>query len=373
LAQYYEIYLGAFVDSPQDWQYVESVKRWCFEFCAINLQKKIAKTRSISGLWCNKPLTLTYYYDQSMHNWVDQVLADHSIKHVLIFSSAMAQYVSGENYLHLRRIIDFVDVDSDKWVQYSRSKTWPMKWVYQREGKVLRRFEQMIANEFDASTFVSPVETALFKRISPNNEAKIICSSNGVDTNFFDPARTYSNPYEANEKVLIFTGAMDYWANIDAANWFAKDIFPIIRQKVKEACFYIVGARPTAKIFKLMEIPGVKVTGAVPEMPPYLAHAQVAVAPLRIARGIQNKVLEAMAMAKPVVLTSAAMDGIEPCQILNSLVSNEANAMDQLIIDLLNEKRNYDYGQFGRNWVLQHYNWNSNLYQIKKLLQNEYF
>ena len=173
-----------------------------------------------------------------------------------------------------------------------------------------------------------------------------------------------------DETVLVFTGAMDYWANVDAVSWFAKEIFPQIRESIKQVLsFYIVGSRPTPVVLRLNELAGVTVTGSVAEIPPYIAHAELAVAPLRIARGIQNKVLEAMAMAKPVIGTSAAMDGIMPCDALKALITDTPNTMAELIIQLLSSDEDNHYGETGRDWVLKHYHWDSNLYRIKQLLQ----
>ena len=369
LAEHYEIYLGTFIDDPQDWQYLDDVKKFCADVHAVTLNPKSAKLHSLVGFLRDEALTLPYYRNKSLQHWVDQIIRDQNIEQVLVFSSAMAQYVNGVAYQHLHRVIDFVDIDSDKWHQYSRSQSWPMSWVYRREGDTLQRFEFDIARDFAASVFVSSEEAALFQRLLPEAETKITYASNGVDTDFFNPEKDHPNPYSPDEKVLVFTGAMDYWANVDAVSWFAKEIFPQIRESIKNASFYIVGSRPTPVVLRLNELAGVTVTGSVAEIPPYIAHAELAVAPLRIARGIQNKVLEAMAMAKPVVATSAAMDGIAPCDALKPLITDTPKTMAEFIIRLLKSDEKGQYGQIGRDWVLKHYHWDSNLHRIKELLQ----
>src|SRR3569623_858504 len=191
-----------------------------------------------------------------------------------------------------RRVMDFVDIDSDKWQQYAEARRWPLSWVYRREARTLLQYERAVAATFDASVFVSDSEADLFKRLAPECAARVWSIHNGVDTAYFDPVQSFTPPYPLYEKPIVFTGAMDYWANVEAVNWFAREVFPVVRAADEEARFYIVGARPAAEVQALRRLPGVIVVGAVDDIRPYLAHAALAVAPLRIARGVQNKVLE---------------------------------------------------------------------------------
>jgi sugar transferase (PEP-CTERM/EpsH1 system associated) len=168
-----------------------------------------------------------------------------------------------------------------------------------------------VARDYDASLFVSAPEAELFRTLAPESSAKIGHFSNGVDTDYFSPDTGHANPYAAGERALVFTGAMDYWPNVDAVQWFCDEVFPVLRQRVPDLRFYIVGSRPAPAVQALGQREGVTVTGTVPDVRPYIAHAAVAVAPLRIARGIQNKVLEAMAMATAVVVSPQALEGID--------------------------------------------------------------
>lgn len=367
LSTRYRVHLGTFVDDPDDWRHVEAVRALCGETYFAALQPRLARLRSLTALGRGQPLTLAYYRDAALQAWAEQVLARYAIRRVLVFSSAMAQFIRGPRYRHLHRVIDFVDVDSDKWLQYSRSQSWPWNWLYRREGRALLRFEQAIAGEFAASVFVSAQEAKLFRRLAPA-AARISFAGNGVDTDFFDPALPYPNPYPMDAPVLVFTGAMDYWANVDAVCWFASSVFPAVRQALPTAQFAIVGARPAAAVCRLQQWPGVQVIGAVPDVRPYLAHARAAVAPLRIARGIQNKVLEAMAMAKPVVVTAAAADGILPCPPLEGWLANEPAALAVAAVRLLQHGDTERAAQ-ARLWTLQYYHWRQNLGRIEQLLQ----
>lgn len=365
LSQRYHVHLATFVDDPNDWQYLAEVKRLCGETYFGRLSPFVAKLRSIPALAIRRPLSLAYYNDRGMHAWVRTLLQRQPIRRVVVFSSAMAQYAEG--IADARRIIDFVDVDSDKWTQYARDKRWPWSWLYRREGRELLRYERRTAHAFDASLFVSPAEATLFRRCAPESNDRIGYYSNGVDTDYFSPDRAYDNPYLPDERPLVFTGAMDYWPNIDAVQWFAERVLPAVRNRCPDASFYIVGSRPAEQVTALARLPGVRVTGTVPDVRPYLAHACAAVAPLRIARGIQNKVLEAMAMAKPVIVSGPALEGIDAqpgCEVL--LADAEQQFIDAACA-LLAEPRP-EMGRTARRKVIERYGWSSNLSRIDELL-----
>ena len=220
-----------------------------------------------------------------------------------VYSSNMAPYI-----LDLpktgTRVVDLVDVDSEKWRAFAETTTGPMRLVYRREWRKIAALERRIARECDLSAFVSDAEARLFARQHPDCAARIRGVSNGVDHRYFDPALDHPPVYDTTRPNYVFTGTMDYPPNVEAVGWFAADILPLIRRTLPAARFHIVGSNPSPEVLKLAQLDGVFVTGRVPDVRPYVAHATAGVAPMRIARGIQNKVLEAMAMARPVVLTS---------------------------------------------------------------------
>jgi len=365
LAERFKVHLGTFVDDPEDWKYVDEVKRLCGDTYFGTLNPASARLRSITGLANGRPLSLEYYNDRRMRLWVKETMERHSIGRVVVFSSAMAQYA--ESIRGARRVIDFVDVDSDKWTQYAADKPWPLSWLYRREGRELLRYEREIASSFDHALFVSEAEAKLFRKLAPESDDRIGYFSNGVDTDYFSPDRSYDNPYRPAELPIVFTGAMDYWPNIDAVQWYAQNILSAVRARHPGAVFYIVGARPAEQVKALARLEGVVVTGTVPDVRPYIAHARVAVAPLRIARGIQNKVLEAMAMAKTTIVSSAALEGIdaEPGREL-LLAGNEEhfiNATSACLGVSLPA-----IGVAARKKVQERYGWKSNLARVDDLL-----
>jgi sugar transferase (PEP-CTERM/EpsH1 system associated) len=366
LSQHYRVHLGTFIDDEKDWNYLDKVKDLCGETCFVNLSPKAARLRSLGGLFFRQPLTLPYYRDKGLQAWINSILETRPIRSILVFSSGMAQYVSHPG--PARRIIDFVDIDSDKWMQYAATKSWPMDWIYRRESRLLLSYEKQIAKEFDGAAFVSEAEADLFKRLAPEAATKVTYFNNGVDADYFSPQAIYSRPYAASSNILVFTGAMDYWANVDAVDWFARTIFSVIRTHVPDVEFHIVGARPAASVLALAALPGITVTGAVPDIRPYLAHASLAVAPLRIARGIQNKVLEAMAMEKVVVASPQAMEGLCAFPGQELLVANNEDDFAHQIITLLQNKSHRAMGRAARARVLEDYSWEKGLGRIDALL-----
>jgi sugar transferase (PEP-CTERM/EpsH1 system associated) len=366
LAQHYKVHLATFVDDEDDWQHVPTVQALCASSHFGKLNPLSGKVRSLGALASKRSLSFDYYRDSAMQSWVDQAMTAHQIDRVLVFSGPMAQYA--ENYPQARRVVDFCDVDSDKWRQYAANKPWPMSWLYRREADTLLAYERHVARTCDASLFVSEPEAQLFRTLAPESEAKIGYFNNGVDTDYFSPERDYARPYGADERALVFTGAMDYWPNIDAVQWFATEIFPQLYKAMPALRFYIVGARPSAAVSALGQQAGVIVTGTVPDVRPYIHHAEVTVAPLRIARGIQNKVLEAMAMARPMVVSKQALEGIDAVPGSELLLADGAAAFIATLSALLTTP-NPGLGAAARVKVERQYSWPSNLARIEARLE----
>ena len=354
LAQEFQVFLGAFVDDVNDRQYVESLQPFCQESFCVNLYPKLQKIRSLQGFLSGEALSLPYYRNAELQAWVDKTIAEQDIQRVLIFSSPMAQYV--EKYSALHVVADFVDVDSDKWRQYAANKPWPASWIYKREAEKLLAFEKRFSAQASATLFVSEQEADLFKTLAPELSEKIGFVNNGVDSESFNPALSFASPFSDQHKCIVFTGAMDYWANVDAVVWFAKFVFPLIKQSLPNARFYIVGSKPLKAVQQLAVIDSaVIVTGRVEDVKPYVAHADIVVAPLRIARGIQNKVLEAMSMAKAIVASSAAMEGIPFSADLNVAIADEPEYFAEQVLAYLQMPSvsmpiNRDYVQANFNW-----------------------
>ncbi|MCX7098128.1 MAG: TIGR03087 family PEP-CTERM/XrtA system glycosyltransferase [Methylococcales bacterium] len=372
LASEYDVYLGTFIDDPSDWQYAGKLDGLCVETHILELKPFQAKIKCLQGFLTGEALSLPYYKSQSMQDWVSQTIKTHGIKKVLVFSSAMMQFVMPLLQDGIEVIVDFVDVDSDKWRQYADKKHGITRWIYQRESKCLLDYEIKVAGQTKASLFVSEAEAALFKRLAPNLSEKIGHINNGIDIDHFSPDLKFSSPYSEGQQALVFTGAMDYWPNVDAVVWFAHDVFPQILINHPAIKFYIVGSKPSKEVEDLARNnQNIVVTGFVDDVRPYVAHATIAVAPLRIARGIQNKVLEAMAMAKQVVATYAAMEGIPFNDSLAVVVVDDAAIMAQQIDRLLGSGPISTVLSANRAYVKANYNWEHNVNGLIRLIQEE--
>ena len=363
LSARYAIHLGAFVDDPDDWQYRDALEPWCTSIRLLPLHPRRAKLASLSGLLTGEALTLPYYRNRKLAAWAKGLADAGTVTRGLAYSSAMAQFMP-KNLA--RRVLDMVDVDSDKWTQYAPTQRWPLSWVYAREGRKLADWEARVARDFDATLLVSHDEVALLQQRAPHARDKISAFENGVDADYFSPARDYPNPYPADVQGVVFTGAMDYWPNVDAVSWFAERIFPAVRAAVPGAQFTVVGSHPAEAVLELARQPGVVVTGGVPDVRPWLAHAACAVAPLRIARGVQNKVLEAMAMARPVVASAQAAEGIRAEAGRGfTLALGEAEFAHAVAARL----QDGSSAAPARDCILAHYDWARNLSMIDPLFE----
>lgn len=374
LTQQHRVFLATFIDDPADEAYVHTVRALCPDLYVAQLNPRLAKVRSLMGLLAGQSLSERYYQNAALQAWVSQTLADQQIDVVVIFSSVMAQYVPKQSSTGSPpMLVDFVDVDSVKWTQYASQHRWPLSWLYRREGARLLAFERAVASRAQHSFFVTDNETALFAELAPEyaSQAETIC--NGVDADYFSPDPVRASPFASAINLpaqipLVFTGAMDYWPNIDAVTWFATDILPQLRQTWPQLCFYIVGRNPSAAVLALAS-PMVVVTGTVPDVRPYLQHAALVVAPLRVARGIQNKILEAMAMARPVVAATSCAAAIDACsgEALVS-ASNVADFVREINVLLKDPARAAVAGQAGRLCVVSRYSWVAHLGRIDRYL-----
>lgn len=361
LAKRHRVHLGCFVDDPADFAHVPFLQDLCADVIALPLDPGQARVRAVKGALRGEALSLGYYRDARLEQWVEATVSRNRIAATVLYSSPMAQYALSRRESLGRLIMDFVDVDSDKWRQYAKSRRWPMSMVYRREARTLLAFERKVAATVDMSFFVSDAEAALFRKLAPESAARIGTLKNAVDHGYFSPAHKFASPFEADEQALVFTGAMDYWANVDAVDWFAREVLPQIREAAPNAVFYIVGGNPTPKVTALADLPGVRVTGRVPDVRPYLAHGAVVVCPLRIARGIQNKVLEGMAMARPVVATPQAFEGIEATPGSDLLVAETPGAFAAEVIRILRGEQDPVLGERARAQILARYGWEPTL------------
>jgi len=256
LSRYFRVHLGCFIDDADDEEHRPKLETICESCKFVKLTPPLARVRSLSALLSGAPLTLPYFWNTELSRWAGDLMQQQDIKHIFVFSSSMAQYAVGKDAEQACRVVDFIDFDSHKWRQYAAAKSWPASWIYGREGEKLLEFERKIAATSDASLFVSEAEAAMFQGLAPESADKVGALNNGVAYEFFDPAVELDSPFSGDGQTMVFTGAMDYWANVDAVAWFAKEVLPGIRDKKADAEFWIVGARPAAQVTALAALSG---------------------------------------------------------------------------------------------------------------------
>ena len=367
LAKRYVVHLGCLIDDPDDWRHVPTMQALCGETHFAKLNPRLAKLTCLRGLLTGDPLSKPYFYNSGLAGWVGRLLADHRPERAFICSSAMAQYLLGRPHFPARTVMDFADVDADKWRQYALTQSGPMRWIYARESRTLLAYDRRVGAAVDAGTFVSPAEAALFREVAPELAAKTYAINSGVDAEYFSPEHNFASPYQG--EAVVFTGTMSYWPNVDAVTWFAHEILPTIRRSRPDLQFCIVGSSPGPEVIKLAAMPGIVVTGRVADVRPYVAHAAAVVVPLRIANGIQNKVIEAMAMAKPVIATPRALAGVALDREREIIVGDDAAGFAEAVLATLARDDLAALGARARARVLASYVWETNLAGFDSLLE----
>ncbi len=366
LTQMAPVHVGAFAENAEEEVAAKTPPLANITSLCSPVRTKTNIFAGIEALATAKPVSLTAFGSRELQAWVNERLANGKISHIVVFSGQMAQFVPDSYTGPL--IMDFCDVDSAKFASYAQEGNSLMRWVNAREERLLSAFETKIANRADASLFVSEAEADLFRQRSGAKNIRAL--SNGIDTVYYDPTAKFKKLHPIfPDPLIVFTGQMDYRPNIEAVADFALNAFPQIRAAHPETTFAIVGRNPTQAVVDLSALPGVMVTGAVDDVRTWLAGADVVVAPLRIARGIQNKVLEAMAMARPVVVSTAAAEGIDAKDKHHFRVAKTVQDEAEIVIALLHDlEARRALGAAARAHVKAHYGWDGQLAMLDELL-----
>ena len=338
---------------------------------AAPLKNKVM--RLLKGMAKNQPLSIANFYDKNLQQHVDLFLSDNTVDAILCTASSMAEYIFESSVLKTADrkpllIMDFMDVDSDKWGQYQQSSTFPMSWVYAREQKLLANYERQIVKQFDASYLIAQAEVTLFNQKVIKSD-KVYVMGNGLDTlTFYPPKIKQPNP----APVFLFTGVMDYKPNEDAVIWFVNTCWPSIITQHPKAKFIIAGMNPSADISQLANDKSIEVTGFVEDILPYYHQADIFVAPFRLARGVQNKVLQAFACALPVISTPMGAEGILCQADQDILIAETPEEFIAQANQLISQPEIADtIGQSALQLIKNHYSWQSQLQPLVKLLETE--
>ncbi len=366
LAARFDVHLAAFVDDPVDFQHKEFLEGQCASLTLVPLDPAWATARSARALLAGAPLSFSYYDDRRMRQAIDAVRA-RDLRLEVAFSSTMAPYLKtprGDR----PQIVDLCDADSAKWAAYADKKAPPMAWVYAREAARLRAAETEILNGAAVSFAISADEAATLNA-APGVVRAADWFGNGVDLDYFHPpAAADRDPAFAAD--MVFVGALDYWANHDAVTWCVEEIWPLVRARRPEARFSIVGRKPPTTISGLHGRDGICVAADVADVRPYVWNAKIAVAPMRIARGVQNKVLEAMACGAASVVTGAAGEGIAFTPGDHAAVADDPGAFAGAILELLDDPGAIDaMGAAASAHMASAYSWDAQLSRFDAALE----
>jgi sugar transferase (PEP-CTERM/EpsH1 system associated) len=366
LASRHEIYLAGLVDEVGDVSQLSALRPLVRELLFERLHPKARRLLAMGSLLAARPVTSTYFHSLNLQRRVDALIEQKQIQAVFCSSSPMAEYIFRSRHVgaleELPRVMDLIDVDSAKWTQYAAESGPWSAWLYRREARCLAALEERIARSFDRVLVVSEQEKRYFPMAGGSE--RLLAVGNGVDLDYFKPRARL----QSAAPTLVFTGVMDYRPNVQGILWFAERILPQVRAAVPDVRLVIVGNRPARSVALLGRRAGIEVTGFVPDVREHLAQASLCIAPLRIARGVQNKVLEAMAMGRPVVATPQAFEGIEATPGQDLLVADSEEEFAGQTIELLRHSSLAEQiGDRARACVERRYAWQRQLQVLDQL------
>ncbi len=360
LAQRFDVHLACLADEPVSAECRTALERLCKRVAIVSIEGKTRWLRALASLCGGRTITEGAFSSRAFRRILAEWAGQHSYDVILASSSSMAPYLRLPQLAETPAVVDLIDVDSQKWFDYAGTVRWPKSWVFDLEGRRLRRLETGLAERARAITLVSEAEAALYRRFSQAGHVQAV--GNGVDLGYF-------RPREAKEQGCVFLGALDYWPNVEGISWFCKTIWPEIRKRKPEASLSIVGRRPCAQVLELAGMPGVKLVGSVPDVRPYLASAAVSLVPLRIARGIQNKVLESMAMGKATVVSPQALEGLKARPEVHLISATDAQRWIEAICRLFDSPASRKrLGTAARSFAEEHHDWQRCLAPLDELL-----
>lgn len=363
LARSHEVTVATLARTAGELEEGRELGSYCQELHVARMPAPVGWGRfALHGAVTGYPATFGYFYSSELARTVSRLLATKHFDAVVVHCSSMGPYVAGHR--GCRKIMDFGDADSEKWFEYGRTAPWPLSLAFRFEGRKVRRYEGWLGSHFDVCSVNAPRERDVLRAYVPT---PIHVIPNGVDLDYFQSSRPASRSYIPHR--LIFTGNMSYRPNVDAVVRLVANILPKVRRHIPDVELYIVGMDPAPAVRKLADGTRVVVTGRVDDVRPYFEQAAAAVVPLRVARGLQNKVLEAMAMRVPVVASEAAHQGITAVPDRDLLVAESPEAFSQAVLRLLREPSTREaYAAAGRACVEENHNWNRLLPRLEELV-----
>lgn len=297
LTEDFRVHLACLARTADEVEQAKRLTGVCASVHVERLRLKTALARAGTRFLLGACLNEAFYDNRALHRQVDELARGIPLAAAFVYTAVMAPYVPSG----MPMLLDFVDVDCEKWADYAQRRR--PAFVYGAEARRMHHFERLCAEQASERVVTTENEARILRRIAPG--ATVVSVENGVDSDFFD-GRQQKLPNEPNAPPFVaFVGSMDYYPNVDAAVRFAREVFPELRRRVPDLAFFVIGRNPSSAVLKLRNEPNVRVLGGVPDVRPYLSSAAAIVAPLGLARGIQNKVLEALAMGRKVFASHA--------------------------------------------------------------------
>lgn len=348
--------------SPAEAKEGEGIRNHCEHFEMASVSNAIQVIRMVARLPVVTPSSMGFFYSPDLQRRIDNLLSTEQFDLIFVHCSSVAQYV--ENVRGIPKILDFGDMDSQKWLEYANYKPFPLSLGYRLEGKKMEAAEKRLAKKFDMCTATTRAEWETLN--SYRSALKSDWFPNGVDAEYFKPDGEGYDP-----DTLSFIGRMDYYPNQECMFDFCRNTLPLIQARRPQAKLLIVGADPSPAVKKLGELPGVTVTGSVPDVRPYILRSAAMVAPLNIARGTQNKILEAMAMGVPVVTSPAGAGGVDAENEAHFLVGDSPNTYADACLRIMSapdERSRLSVS--GRERMLTHHDWQASMRRLETIVEH---
>jgi polysaccharide biosynthesis protein PslH len=364
LARRADVSLAYLTDEQPSVQAEQALRSMCRDVAGLPLGRRRRWLNAARSLACGRTATEGLFWCSRLWRLLARWNKTTRFDAAVVFCSSMVQYLKAPGLDGMPAIVDLIDVDSQKWFDYAEQTSGLPRWLLGLEGRRLRQLERSLPTKARAVILVSRCETDLFRSFCATDSVYAI--PNGVDLDYFNPGKGSSS---GSTFGCVFVGALDYRANVDGIRWFCEEIWPEVQRRRPQATFTIVGSRPCPAVRRLASQPGVRLACDVADVRPYLADAAMAVVPLRVARGIQNKVLEALAMAKALIATPQALEGIDVEPGVHVYRATEPVQWIEAVLRLLDDRSACErLGRAGRAFVEAGYHWERQLQPLAALL-----
>jgi sugar transferase (PEP-CTERM/EpsH1 system associated) len=368
LAQRTNVWLGCLADEPVSDETRQVLGELCEKVAIVPVEPHLRWVRAGLSFALGRTISEGAFNSPELKATVRRWATEARFDSTLCSSSALTPYLRLTEFIPTGHHVDLIDVDSEKWFDYSQSSSAPKSWIYGLEARRMRRLESSLSEWMRGIAVVSEPEARLYRSFRPDGRIQAI--PNGVDVDYFSPVSGRSaNRNSEQTSGCVFVGALDYKPNVDGICWFAREIWPAILKQRPDETLKIVGREPVAEVRELNSLPGVEVVGTVPDVRPFLSDASVAVVPLRIARGVQNKVLEALAMAKAVVASPDPLVGLDVEDGTHLFTAREPDEWVARVLELLDDASlRGDMGLAAQAYVTANHRWEQCLASLNKFL-----